>query len=166
MACLLSLEGTKISDMLQRKQTLYLLAAFVLSLFMFTGPISLIIIEGDEIFLKHSGAFTRSGQDLGVSTWPMTLYFIFLSALTFFNIFSYKNRVRQMRIALFLMIIAAGMEGIIYYYIYYVKSNFEGLQNIFQWRIVIPPIILILIYLAFKGIQKDELLVKAYDRIR
>lgn len=152
--------------MLQRIQTLYLLAAFVLSVLMLTGPISLITIEGGEIILRHSGAFSSSGEDLNVSTWPMTVYFIIVSVLIFFNVFSYRNRVRQMRIALFLMIIAAGMEGIIYYYVHYIKVHFDGLQNIFQWRIVIPPIILILIYLAFKGIQKDELMVKAADRIR
>lgn len=71
-----------------------------------------------------------------------------------------------MRIVLFLMIFSAGMFGIIFYYIKYIQMKFDGIQNIFQWRIVIPPIVLILLYLAFKGIQKDELMVKAYDRIR
>jgi len=133
---------------------------------MFTGPLSLITIEGDEIILKHSGAVTGSGEQLEISAWPMTLYFIIVSVLIFFNIFSYKHRIRQMRISVFMMFIAAGMVGIIYYYIKFIKLNFEGIQNIFQWRIVIPPIILILLYLAFKGIQRDELMVKAYDRLR
>jgi hypothetical protein len=152
--------------MLQRRQTLFLLGAFILSLLMFTGPVSLITIEGGEIILKHSGAYDMNGEDLGVSTWPMTVYFGMVSALIFFSIFSYLNRVRQMRIVLFLMIFSAGMLALIIYYVHYIKTNFDGLQNIFQWRIVIPPIILILLYLAFKGIQKDELMIKAYDRIR
>jgi hypothetical protein len=32
--------------------------------------------------------------------------------------------------------------------------------------VVIPPISAILTYLAFRRIRRDELLVKAYDRIR
>lgn len=152
--------------MLQRKQTLFLLAAFFLSLFLFTGPLSIITIENDEIILRHNGAFTRTGEDLAVSTGPMTIYFAIVSTLIFLSIFSYKKRSRQMRIVLFLMIFSAGMFGIIFYYIKYIQMKFDGIQNIFQWRIVIPPIVLILLYLAFKGIQKDELMVKAYDRIR
>ena len=152
--------------MLQRKQTLFLLAAFILSLFLFTGPLSIITIENDEIELRHYGAFTRTGEDLAVSTGPMTIYFAIVSTLIFLSIFSYKKRTRQMRIVLFLMIFSAGMFGIIFYYIKYIQLKFDGIQNIFQGRIVIPPIVLILLYLAFKGIQKDELMVKAYDRIR
>jgi hypothetical protein len=152
--------------MLQRKQTLFLLAAFFLSLLLFTGPLSVITLENDEIILRHYGAITRTGEDLAVSTGPMTIYFAIVSALIFFSIFSYKKRSRQMRIVLFLMIFSAGMFGIIFYYIKYIQMKFDGIQNIFQWRIVIPPIVLILLYLAFKGIQKDELMVKAYDRIR
>ena len=152
--------------MLQRKQTLFILVAFVLSVLLFTGPISIITIEGGEIYFKHSGAVTRSGEDLNVSTVPLTIYIAIVATLTFFSIFSYKNRVRQMRILLFLMIFSAGMVGLIFYYIKYIQIKFDGLQNIFQWRIIIPPIMLILLYLAFKGVQKDELMVKAYDRIR
>ncbi|MBN1132988.1 MAG: DUF4293 domain-containing protein [Bacteroidales bacterium] len=152
--------------MIQRIQTLYLLAAFILSLFLFTGPLSLITTEGNEIFLHHSGAVTRTGEDLGVKTWPLTVYFIVVSALLFFSVFSYRNRIRQMRISVFLMFFAAGMAGIIFYYIRYIKANFGGLENIFQWRIVVPPIILVLLYLAYKAIQRDELVVRAYDRIR
>ena len=152
--------------MLQRKQTLYLLGAFVLSLFLLTGPLSVILVENGEIVLKHSGAFTGTGDNLNVETWPLTVYIVIISVLIFLNIFSYKNRTRQMRITLFLMIFSAGMVGLIFYYIKYIMTRFDGIQNIFQWRIVIPPIVLILLYLAFKGIQKDELMVKAYDRIR
>ena len=71
-----------------------------------------------------------------------------------------------MRICVFLMLLNAGMLGLISFYIYLVQSSNEGLQTIHKLRIVIPPISIILIYLALRRIRRDELVVKAYDRIR
>lgn len=152
--------------MLQRPQTLFLLAVFILSLFLLTGPLALIPAEGGEITLKHSGAYERTGDRLNVATWPLTVFFAIVAGLAFLNIFFYKNRVRQMRICVFMILLNAGMLGMIYYYVRYVKSYFDGMKVIYQWRIVIPPIAMILLYLAYRRIRRDELLVKAYERIR
>jgi len=152
--------------MLQRPQTLYLLAVFILSLFLLTGPLALIPVDTGEILLGHSGAFDRPGDRLDVDTWPLTLYFAIVVGLAFLNIFFYRNRVRQMRICVFLILLNAGMLGMIYYYVRYVKLKFEGMQVIYQWRIVIPLIAMILLYLGYRRIRRDELLVKAYERIR
>jgi len=74
--------------------------------------------------------------------------------------------VRQMRICVFLMLLNAGTLGMIYYYVRFMKAKFDWMQVIYQWRIVIPLIVMILLYLAYRGIRRDELLVKAYERIR
>ena len=58
------------------------------------------------------------------------------------------------------------MVGIIFYYIWVARNQLDGAQTLHKWRIVIPPIDMILTYLAFRRIRRDELLVKAYDRIR
>ena len=152
--------------MLQRSQSLFLLIAFVFSLMLLTGPLAIIPAEGGEIVLKHSGVFDNDGNDLGVATWPLTIFFVLVTALAFFNIFFYRHRVRQMRICVYMIILNVGMVGIIFYYIRYAMNQFDGIQNILQWRIVIPPIVAILLYLAYRRIQRDELLVKSYDRIR
>jgi len=152
--------------MLQRSQTLYLLGVFILSLFLLTGPLALITYEGGELILKHSGVFDTEGVKMEVATWPLTLIFILVAALAFFNIFFYKHRVRQLRICIFLMLLSAGIVGLIFYYTYFISLKFEGLQTIHRWRIVVPLISIILLYLAFRRIRRDELMVKAYDRIR
>jgi hypothetical protein len=152
--------------MLQRPQTLFLLAAFVITAFLLTGPLAVIPVEGGEIMLKHSGAYDRTGNRLNVATWPLTVFFAVVTGLAFLNIFLYKHRVRQMRICVFLILLNAGMLGIIYYYVRYVKVNFGGTEVIYQWRIVIPLIVMIMLYLAYRRIRRDELLVRAYDRIR
>jgi len=152
--------------MLQRPQTLYLLGVFMLSLFLLTGPLALFTMDGVEYVLKHSGIFELDGEKLGVATWPLSVFFTLVMALTFLNIFFYKNRIRQMRICIFLILLFAGMVGMIFYYIFIARNQLDGAHTLYKWRIVIPPIAMILSYLAFRRIRRDELMVKAFDRIR
>jgi hypothetical protein len=152
--------------MLQRSQTLFLLGVFILTVLMFTGPIADFTVEDGVLTLKHSGVFNSQGEKMELSTWPLTVFFALVSALSFLNIFSYKNRVRQMRICIFLILISFGMVGMMFYYSWVTGTKFETTQTLYQWRIVMPPIAIVLLYLAFRGIRKDELMVKAYERIR
>lgn len=152
--------------MLQRSQTLFLLVVFMLNLLLFSGPLAIFTMEGGEIVLKHSGIYDMAGVRQDVATWPLTLYFIIISLLAFLNIFSYRNRVRQMRISVFLIFLEAGVVGLVFYYIFYIKTVYDDLLTVHQWRIMIPPVAIILLYLGFRRIRRDELLVKAYDRIR
>ena len=151
---------------MQRPQTLYLLGAFILSIFLLTGSLAEFTLASGELSLEHSGVTGTDGNDMGIATWPLTVMFILIASLAFLNIFFYRNRMRQMRISIFLMFLLAGSVGMIFYYIMVVKGQVEGAQTIHQWRIVLPPIAIILLYLAFRRIRRDELLVKAYDRIR
>lgn len=152
--------------MIQRRQSLYLLIVFVLTVLLFTGPLAFINLEEGGIYFKHHGAFDMLGKKLNVSSWPVTVMIAISALLCFLSIFSYMNRPRQMRLTIFLMIFNLGMIGLAYYYVSYIMHNFGGQQFVFQWRLVLPPIMLVLLFLAFKGIQKDELLIKAADRIR
>jgi len=152
--------------MLQRVQTLYLLGVFLLTILLFTGPIADFSTDTGVLSLKHSGIFTGQGEKMELSTWPLSLLFAVVSVLAFLNIFSYKNRVRQMRICIFLMLVSIGMTGMMIYYTWVAGNKFDTIHTLYQWRYVIPPIVIILQYLAFRGIRKDELMVKAYDRIR
>ena len=152
--------------MLQRSQTLFLLGAFVLSLIILTGPLARFTLDGSEFVLRHSGLFTAEGEKEALATWPLTIYFVLVAVLTFLNIFFYMNRMRQMRISIFLILLHAGMVGMMFYYVTVAKSQLEGAITLHQWRFIIPPICMILFYLAFRRIRRDELLVKAYDRIR
>ena len=152
--------------MLQRPQTLYLLGVFILSILLVTGPLALFNLEGSEFFLRHRGLFDDSGEKLNLVSWPLSVIFLLVALLSFLNIFLYKHRVVQMRICIYLILISLGMVGMIFYYIWVAKNQLEGASVLHQWRVVLPPIIAIMLYLAFRRIRRDELLVKAYDRIR
>jgi hypothetical protein len=133
---------------------------------LFTGPLAFVNAEDGGYYLKHSGVFDLSGEKLDVSTWPLTVMISLSVILSFLSIFSYLRRPRQMRLTLFLMFFNIGFIGVAFYYVRYIMHHFAGDQFVFQWRVVIPPIMLVLLIMAFRGIRKDELLVQAYDRIR
>jgi hypothetical protein len=152
--------------MLQRPQTLFLLGVFILSLLLLTGSMALFTQDGNEFVLKHSGLFESSGEKLDVTTWPLTLFLILVGLLSFLNIFFYRHRVRQMRIAVFLILLNAGLVGMMFFYVAVAKLQLEGALVLHQWRFVIPPVNIILLYFAFRRIRRDELMVKAFDRIR
>jgi hypothetical protein len=152
--------------MIQRRQSLYLLLVFILSILLFTGPLAFVTQEEGGIFLKHHGAFTTGNEKLDVSTWPLTVMISVSALLSFLTIFSYMNRPRQMRLTLFQMFFNLGLIALVVYYAWYIKQRFDGIENVFQWRIVIPPVMLVLLVLALRGIRKDELMIKAYERVR
>lgn len=152
--------------MLQRSQTLFLLGVFILSLFLLSGPITIFTLEGNEYFLKHSGLFDGAGEKMGLATWPLSVLFIAVAVLAFLNIFLYRHRMRQIRIAIFLILLNAGMVVMMFFYTAMAKNQLEGALVLHQWRFIVPPICMILLYFAFRRIRRDELLVKALDRIR
>ncbi|MFH0756071.1 MAG: DUF4293 domain-containing protein [Bacteroidota bacterium] len=152
--------------MLQRSQSLFLLGVFILSVLLLTGPLAKFFTEGGELILKHSGVVDAEGVKLELATWPLTMIFTVVSALSFLNIFFYRKRIRQMRIAIFTIFLGAGMTGMMFYYSWVVSSSLHSSHTIYQWRFVLPPVCIILLFLAFRRIRRDELLVKAYERIR
>jgi hypothetical protein len=152
--------------MLQRSQTLYLLGVLILYIVMLTGPLARITREGEAWVMKYSGVFLSTGIKMDLATWPLTLFLILVSALALLDILSYRNRIRQMRISIFLIFLSAGMIGMIFYYTWMIRQRLDGALVLYQWRFMVPPICMILLYLAFRRIRRDELLVKAFDRIR
>ena len=152
--------------MLQRSQTLFLLGVFILSLLLLTGPIAHFSLEGSEFLLRYSGLYNAAGERMEVVTWPLSAIFIISVVLTFLDIFFYRNRMRQMRIAIFLILLNAGILGMMFFYTSVARGRLEDALVLYQWRFVVPPVCMILLYFAFRRIRRDELLVKAYDRIR
>ncbi len=152
--------------MLQRRQSLYLFLVFILSIVLYTGPLASVSSDDAVYFLKHSGVFDLSGDRQDVATWPITMMISISTLLSFLTIFSYLKRPRQMRMTLFLMFFNLGLVAVVAYYVAYVMHNYNGEQFLFEWRIVIPPVMLVLLIFAFRGIRKDELMVRAADRIR
>ena len=137
-------------------------------IFMFSNPFAEIIVS-DSLFLIFKYNRIESTVDTGIQpidVWPVTFLLISILAINFVNIFLYRNRILQMRLCVFNIILLFGLVGMIYFLAKITLHQNQGQESVFLWPIMIPFISIVLTYLAFKGIQKDEKLVRSYDRIR
>jgi heme A synthase len=160
---------TKFSEeMIQRVQSVYLFLSAVLLLIMISHPIAQISIREDLVLhLNFLDIKATTDSDFeAVSARPLAVLIFLSIGLSLLALFSYKKRMRQIRLSVFNIILLFGLEGLIYFFTKYTLSDMEGFSSVFLWPIVVPFISIILIYLAIKAIQKDQAIIKAYDRIR
>ena len=78
-------------------------------------------------------------------------------------IFMYKNRIRQLRITVFTIILLLGLEGVMFYFCY---AAFDESIVAYKIPMIFPIVAVILDYLAIRNIGKDEALIRSMDRIR
>lgn len=99
---------------------------------------------------------------------------VIVTILVFFDIWLYKHRALQMRMAVFSMILIVAWY-IAYGIIAHMLSGAletSGLPDAAEvswrphWTAALPAAAFILLYLAFRGILKDEMLVRSLDRLR
>ena len=91
---------------------------------------------------------------------------VIVTALVFVDIWLYKRRALQMRMASFCMILLVAwyiVYGAIFFHLYCTVMLPIGHPH---WTAAFPAAALILLYLAFRGILKDEMLVRSLDRLR
>lgn len=155
--------------MLQRIQTVYLLAATVLMSLMLFLPLAEIASESADIYeVLSKGWYITGGEsaELAMTTWPVFILVLFLTLVPLINIFLFKKRKLQIRICIYSIILAFGLIGLIYYYFVIGIRPLDDPAYALSFPMVLPAIFIILIYLGFRGIRKDEILVRSLDRIR
>jgi hypothetical protein len=154
--------------MIQRIQSVYLIVSIVILSLLYSNPVSEIIIS-DKLYLifKFNRITSLSDTEFNpVSAWPVAVLFITVLLIELSIIFLYQFRILQMRLCIFNIFLKLGMVGMIYFFTKWTLNHWNGKESVFLWPVVIPFISIILSYLSFKGIQKDENLVRSYDRIR
>jgi hypothetical protein len=120
--------------MIQRKQTIFLLVAFVAMLVCALMPVGV-----PYVWLVAVVAALGSMGD----------------------IFLYTRRPLQARICIGLI----GLS-IIYYMAVAVYQHSIGGELVFTWPLALPALAIVFWFMAYKGIVKDEKLVRSLDRIR
>ena len=154
--------------MIQRIQSIYLFVAAMLFLFLFSNPIAqLQINESLLLELFHNKIMSVSDTQIEpIPTWPITILISIIIGIGLGTLFLYKKRSVQMRLCIFNILLMFGLVGLIWFFVKYTMNKLGGIDSVFLWPIVVPFISIVLTYLAYKGIQKDDALVKSYDRIR
>lgn len=149
--------------MIQRIQTLWFLLASVTAVLIFYFPVieltadsSIHIYQYDSISIAGIDNLIQSGYIVAGLTGIIAL-------LSFIGIFLYKNRLLQMRICTFVSLLVIFLVGLIIYFSLTIEGNTMATVGL---SAILPIVIFIFILMARRGVRKDELLVKAADRLR
>ena len=131
--------------MIQRIQTLFLLAAAILLTCMFFHP------------------FAAFAEDTaGYSIHIITCVLLILSVVTgYLNIFMYRKRMRQIHLCKFNCFVLLILQGVIVYHILTMEAD-----AVLSLTVTFPFIAAILSYVALRYIARDEAKVRTMERLR
>lgn len=149
--------------MLQRKQTLFLLAAIIVTAVCLCQPIGAIEPQGMGIWTAIYSLFV-TGPEVSFNLWPLFVLLVLTYPVTIIAIALYKKRKAQARLCVWAVVCN------VLWYAYFLFGIFTAFQQIGTFHVKfaagLPLINIILYLLARKGIMDDERLVRSADRIR
>jgi RsiW-degrading membrane proteinase PrsW (M82 family) len=155
--------------MLQRIQTLYLLAIVILSGITFFMPAADLINQTNSLHyvIDFKGVYLlqTKGSIFDSSAWGFTAIAGIIPFISLYSIFQYKNRIKQIRFSVLNIFFMIGFYIILFIYLWLVGQRLNADWTI-RYTTSFPLICLILNYLAIGAIGKDEKLVKSLNRVR
>ncbi|MFV0365439.1 MAG: DUF4293 domain-containing protein [Mangrovibacterium sp.] len=148
--------------MIQRIQTLYMLLSSMLIGLLFALPFAEIADATNQIY--EFNAFGIEGNaGLLQNGWAVSLLIGIILILQVAAIFLYKNRILQMRMLTFAILLALGLTGLLFFF---VLKSFDDVTISYHMAMSFPIVAAILNYLSIRAIGKDEALIRSVDRIR
>ena len=155
--------------MIQRIQTVYLLVIVILSGFVIFSPLADLVNNVDNlnylIDFKGISLIQNTGNIVESRIWALTSVSMVVPILALIAIFSYKNRIKQIRLTVINMLFMLCFYVFLVLFIWPACSRLHA-----DWHLrvvsVFPLVNLILSYLAIGAIGKDEKLIKSLDRLR
>lgn len=152
--------------MIQRIQSVFLLVVLLLFGMLFFKPLADLKVGGIVY-----GFFPYGIKNTEFQSIPLLVLHVIIISITLVTIFLFKNRSLQMRLCVYNILLMIGFAGLTYFY-YHSGTKFleekvdEGVVRSFTLIAANPLLSIILTYLAFRNILKDDVLVKSADRIR
>lgn len=155
--------------MIQRIQTLYLLAIVILSGFVIFFPLADLVNVKDHLLylvdFRGISLIQPTGNILKSPLWGVSTFAAVVPVITLITIFSYKNRKKQIRLSVINMLFMILFYVSLFIYLFMANNSLNT-----EWHLklvsVFPLVNMILNYLAIGAIGKDENLVKSLDRLR
>nr|WP_302828801.1 DUF4293 domain-containing protein [uncultured Bacteroides sp.] len=152
--------------MIQRIQSVYLLLVTILLVVAICLPVGQ--------YIGTDGVTTHIFKPLGVtladgtfqSTWGLFGILLLSAIIAFCTIFLFRNRMLQVRMTIFSSILLIGYYIAFFVFMFMLKSDLDAMNFQLGWALCLPVVCIILNYLAFRAIYRDELMVKAADRLR
>ncbi len=151
--------------MIQRIQTLFLLAVVILSGLMLTGDLLVMDSGTGTLFnISFTGIGEVGGSHLQI-LWPLSIIIGLIPVLALAAVFLFKKRPLQMRITMFILLLSLGTILLGAFYVIMFDRKID-VTVIWKVRTLFPLVSAILAWLAYRAIMKDDLRVRSYDRLR
>jgi len=155
--------------MIQRIQTVYLALTILLSVLFLSGGFFNFTDSSGRLFeATINGVITASdGEQISVlhNTYPVTVLVLIIAVTSLITILYFRTRKLQMKLAISVMILICVLIITSLYCIWFTTTEFDA-RFIPGYKMVLPVLMLLFSILAFRGIRKDDNLVKSYDRLR
>ena len=154
--------------MIQRKQTLMLLLALVLTATLFFQEMGLFATPDNLFELNFYSLTDITNENTPTMVYPLIPLAALIVLVNLFNliaIFMFKNRPLQMRICGLNVGILIGLVGIVVYLNYAIARDLET-----EWHLsstlIIPLVAAFLNFFAYRAISDDEALIQSLNRLR
>lgn len=154
--------------MIQRIQTVYLIMSIIAISFMFLFPFAELFSNDGYIYIFNFKGVDSTGKldpEMQINTIPLILLMFAIIIISLIAIFLFKNRIKQIRLVIFNILLLIGLGFFSWYYLSNFSKIAEGTNN-YKITMVLPAISIVFLYLAYKAIRKDENLIRSADRIR
>lgn len=153
--------------MIQRIQTVYLLLTAILMAVTVFSPI--VGLQDQLVYLLNGFGCHMSDiapAHINYLLWISLAFSAVATLISLFNIFSFKNRKRQIKLCKTTSLLIVLLYVILAIYLFWVNQTISiGLSSL-KYGFVLPLIALILNLLASSKIKSDEKLVQSLNRIR
>jgi len=153
--------------MIQRIQTLFLLIASALQIALLFMPIAEYAMPDKEIIVLSASGFKTDAvlSEKLLSTNINLIFVCLIALLLLISVFLFKYRILQMRICVFSILLLIGFQLFIIWFTWNSGQMIEAITY-YKISIIFPIVSVILTYLAYRKINKDEKLVRSLNRIR
>ncbi|PLX11304.1 MAG: hypothetical protein C0598_08440 [Marinilabiliales bacterium] len=157
--------------MIQRIQSVFLFLASASLILTFFFPMAEFIGAGDSLVLYVYKVQSLVPDSTNVyDIWfimPLLAIVSLVTIFSFITIFMYKNRLGQIKVIRFLMFLIAALVGVVFLYYYDVLAKASMAEpNFVQVGAFAPLLSIVFLYFAYRGVVKDEKLIRSADRLR
>ena len=150
--------------MIQRIQTLYLLAVVALGIALIWLPV-VQLVSPEKVAQVQVYELSALGGAPLQGLWGLLVTTILIPIMALIDIFLFKKRILQARLNIFTVFLCLCYYGVLAIYIWLAKMSLGFEWHLMPWA-SFPLISLVLTLMATRAILKDEALVRAADRLR
>lgn len=149
--------------MIQRIQTVYLLIVAILSIVLMSSTIGRFIAPDNSIVEMTNLALINQEGAENYEPWALFAAIMFSTIISLATVFMFRKRMLQIRLTIFNIILEICYYGILVIFVIALKGNSSFTP---AWPVCLPFVNIVFNWLAIRAIGKDEVLVRAYDRLR